>query len=571
MNRDARELFKLYEQTVSIGNTQLQNPQPSVSVGGTQLRNDPYNIRVPITTPAYGPLGAAPVPTVGYDDLKKDWRSFQEENFLLALIIQVLDPTTITSWPDIEDSFNLMMNKSSRPDWGRDYNSLFIAWFVFNIFAAIPLWVPFAGQIGKVLAIAKGGVAAGKVAPKAVVPALELAFKSAKTPLGKKFIAGVLERAGKDPESIEAVMKALDSADATKMVNALSEKLGIPSDQATKILDDAAKQAEEAKKVLPKGTISNTFDVALKMSSDPTIIDTTGPGLVAKVKYWLGTAGKGGDEATAIKYLKDGKYDDLPAELKELVKNISKNYGIKESDLPGFFKLIWPDELTAKAITDTASKISGDVVSGTAARAGASGVREIDRIAQEFEEPIEILGRSDLPKSMQSLVDRVKAKGGAVLASALQKIANRNSVEVIGRASGKAGEAVLTRAEKDALEKAARALEEGGIISNIAGKAGRLAAKAGRGAVKVALVKGLIALKAAVALQHWLKRRYEKGKAYKPTVPGTVTNTVVGTDTYVPQGSTASNPQGRKGPGALKPTPTNNQYQYKPVKWWSTQ
>lgn len=573
MNRDVRELFKLYEQTVSVGNIQLQNPQPSVSVGGTQLRNDPYNIQVPVTTPAYGPAGVAPQQGFDYEGAKKDWRAFQEENFLLAMVIQILDPTTITSWPDVEDSYNLMMNKDSRPDWGRDntffdMDVLFVAYFLFNLFAAIPLWVPFAGQIGKILGLAKGGVAAGKVAPKAVVPALELAFKGAKTPLGKKFVAGVLERAGKDPASIEAVMKAIDSADATKMVKALSEKLGIPSDQATKILDDAAKQTEEVKKVLPKGTIQNTVDVALKMSGDPAILDTTGPGLVAKVKYWLGTAGKGGDEATAIKYLKDGKYDDLPADLKELVKNIAKNYGVKESDLPEFFKIIWPGELTAKAITDTASKISGDVVSSTAARAGAeagaevgaSGVREIDRIAQEFERPIEMLGRSDLPKSMQSTVDRVKAKGGRVLASALQKIANRNL---------KKGEAILTRAEKEALEKAARSLEENGIIGKLASKAGRLAVGTG----KVALLKGFIALKAAAALQHWLKKQYKKGKAYRPTEPKKIQVTGLPSG-YTSQGSTTANPQGRNAPNAQNiypPTSTANQYQYKPVKWWSTQ
>ena len=552
MNCDARKLFKLYEQAVSVGGMPLQQPGA-------------YDIQVPTAT-ASRP-SSLPGEYLDYKGAKEDWRAFQEKNFVLALFIQILDPSSITSIPDIDDAYH---------GWLEEKNtSLKVAkfsWFLFNIFAAIPLWVPFGGQIGKILNLAKGGKAAGRVAanPKVVVGALDTIFQAIKTPPVKKFIIGVMERLKASPKAIEDVTKAIENSDPAQLIKLTAEQLGIKGDDFSKALKAAKEEEKKATTLISTDAVKKTLKTAELMSKDSLLMDAAGEGLVAKIKYWLGTIGKGSTEQDAIAYLKNGNYSDLPENIRGPVLNeLLKKYNIKESQLADYVKMIWP-EVSELAAT-TASKVGTKIASETAEVAGkatAVGAREIDKIAKELESPIEMLNKKDLPRGIQSMVDKVKTRGGAELASALEKINARNLTGSVTK-SGKAVELVLTRGEKQALEKAAKALEEGGLLRGLVDTTGRLAV---RGA-QVMAVKAFIGAKAVAALQHWFKKQYEKGKVYQPAAQKQIKVTGLPSG-YTPQGATASTPQGRNAPNARQlypPTNTANQYQYKPVKWWSTQ
>jgi hypothetical protein len=554
VNCDARKLFKLYEQAVSVGGMPLQQPGA-------------YDIQVPTATASRPSSLPGEYGTLDYKDAKENWRAFQKENFVLALFIQILDPSSITSIPDIDDAYH---------GWLEEKNTLLkvrnFAWFLFNIFAAIPLWVPFGGQIGKILNLAKGGKVAGKVAanPKVVVGALDTIFKAIKTPSTKKFIIGVMERLKANPKAIEDVMKAIESSDPAQLIKLTAEQLGIKGDDFSKALKEFTEEEKAATKLISTDAGKQMLKKVELMSKDGLLMDAANQGLVAKIKYWLGTIGKGSTEQDAIAYLKNGNYSDLPENIRGPVLNeLLKKYNIKESQLADYVKMIWPEAKELAATT--ASKIGAKIASETpeiASKVTAIGAREIDKIAKELEGPIEMLNKKDLPRGIQSMVDKIKTRGGAELASALEKINARNLPGYAAK-SVKAGELVLTRGEKQALEKAAKALEEGGLLRGLVDTAGRLAVKG----AKVMAFNAFIGVKAVAALQYWLRKQYEKGKAYQPAAQKQIKVTGL-PGGYTPQGATASTPQGRNAPNARQlypPTNTANQYQYKPVKWWSTQ
>lgn len=564
MNRDVKELYKLYEQTVSIGNTQLQPSQPSVTAGGIPLQQpSPYNIKTPEISRAYGPAGVTAPQDLDYEEAKKDWRSFQRDNFLLSLLIQVLDPTTITSWPDIEDAWTSYVNEKRS-----GYIPLKLGWFIFNVFAAIPLWVPVAGQIAKVFQFLKGGKVATQVAAKAVTPkmaiaAIDTAVTATKTPAFKKFITGVLTKLGASSDQISTVIKNIDSADGLTMAKNIAEQVGIKGDDFTKAAKEFADESKETTRLASRDAINNSIDIALKLGADPLFINTTKDGLIAKIKYWLGTTGKGSTVEDAIEYLKRGDYSDLPENIKPALNEILKKYGIKENQLGDFSKLIW-GEVTPGAVSKAAEKIGTEVASTATTKGVAAGAREIDEIAMQYDEVIDLLNKSEtgasLPKNIVDDVKRIKKKGGYELSSALSKINARNTAEALTKIGSKSY--VITKAEKAALERAAKELGKRNILKTV----GQVV----KGTARVAAVKVLIGAKVAAILGNWLKQQYHKGRTYQPQQPKQVKVTGL-PGSYIPQGATAANPLGRQAPNSMNAISTTNQYQYKPVKWWSTQ
>ena len=298
------------------------------------------------------------------------------------------------------------------------------------------------------------------------------------------------------------------------------------------------------------------------MFADPNNI-----GLIAKIKYWLGSKGGKGTIEEAIEYLRKGDYSNLDDSSREVLNQILSKYKINEEAFTGAIRAIYRTE-TDKAIDDiivsTAKSVddAADVGAKAGAEATEAGARVIDDIAAENKNAIDFLNQAQqgtLPVNAQKLGDKVLKKGGADLKSALDKINKRR----VAAAGGTATLKILTRGERKALEKAATELGENGVTNIIK--------RVVKGSVPLVLLKGIIAVKLARGLFNWLGRQYEKGEQNRPTAPGTVTNKIIGTSAYVPQGSTAANPLGRKGPGALNAISTTNQYQYKPVKWWSTQ
>lgn len=537
MNRDVRELYKLYEQTVSSGNTQLTPQAGSI-----------YNVKVPENQD----INAARY-------FYKLWREFEEKNPYGAFFVQLIDPTTVTGWPDIYRAGKQLMEVDKN-------DSVMTAWhiskLIFFIFAAIPIYVPGFGWVGKVFGLLKTGA---KVKPRIAIEAVDAGLKFLKTPAGIKFTQEALTKSGMNPEQIAKIIEGIQKADTYKLAEDILQHGKVDTKAFKEGIKDAAEEANK-RVVRPKGVTDENISKVVRIDgllrADPLLTDTLENGLLAKVKYWLGTKGGKGTVEEAIEFLRKGDYSGLDEGSRKVLNEILEKYKINEETFTNFVKMIYrtdPEEVIDDIIMSTAKNI--DNVGTAGARAAddvvGSAARSLDDIATEHKDTINFLNQTmqrSLPKSAQDLGEKALKKGGSELYNALQKI----NLRKVGGVGAKA----LTSAEERALKASEEFLEKkgSGIFKKAAGKAAALV-----------VLKGLVTLKIARSLANWLQRQYEKGQAYRPTAPGTVTNTVVGTDTYVPQGSTASNPQGRKGPGALKPTSTNNQYQYKPVKWWSTQ